>query len=166
MSLAKRYVSLNDEGKTLFWLVFVDVAILLMLTPFFFLSNIGIPLGWLLGSSVSILCYITMVKGSGLLMRVPASANGRNKGMAIAAVFSVLRLVLMLGALALAAFFTFKAEGNFLNFFTTAGAYLPLVIVAVVFVLVHNHRKKKSGEAAPIGEGEKKLEVGEEPLDD
>ncbi|MCR5078889.1 MAG: hypothetical protein K6B65_03085 [Bacilli bacterium] len=159
MGLKKRYIGLSDEGKTLFWLILVDLVVFLGMVPFFFLSFIGLPLGWLLGSAIEIVCFLTMIKGSGFILDIANEKNGRNRGRAWALVFAFLRFVLMVGGLVLSAVFTFKMEGNYLNFFACAAGYLPLMIVAIVFNLLH---KRKKDEKPVIKE---ELEEGEEPLD-
>ena len=162
MGFVKRYLSWTDEGKTLFWLIVADIAVFLALIPFFLLSNMGIPLGWLLGSVAVCLCYLSMIKGTGFVLKQASDANGRNRGMAFAVAFSLIRLFLMAGVLIFAAFMTFKVEGNFVNFFSTAAAYLPLILVSIVFTLT----RKKQKKAVPASEPEKDLEVGEEPIDE
>ena len=160
MSLKQRYSGLSDEGKTVFWLIIADVLVLVGLLPFFFFSNMGLPLGWLLGAVIVLLCYISMVKGSSFILSVAVTENGRNKGRAWAVVFAFLRFALMIGALIVSAVFTFKVEGGYINFFTCAAAYLPLILVAVIFTLAH----KKNKEDTKVAKVE--LEEGEEALDD
>ena len=60
MSLKQRYSGLSDEGKTVFWLIIADVLVLVGLLPFFFFSNMGLPLGWLLGAVIVLLCKGTV----------------------------------------------------------------------------------------------------------
>ena len=161
MGLSKRYMSWSDEGKTFFWLIIADVVIFLALIPFFLLSNMGIPLGWLLGSVAVCLCYLSMIKGSGFILRLANDPNGRNRGMAIALAFSLVRLFLMAGVLLFAAFMTFKVEGNFVNFFSTAAAYLPLILVSIIFTITRKKQHKPS-----LSPAEKILEEGEESIDE
>ena len=162
MSLAKRYLNWSQEGKTMFWLLVVDLAVFLALVPFFLLSNIGLPLGWLLGAVVVAICYLSVIKGTGFILQQASDANGRNKGMAMTMVFSLLRLLLIVGALVFAAFMTFKVEGGYVNFFTCAAAYIPLILVIIVFNLTR--RKKKKPTLAEMGK--KDLEEGEEAIDE
>lgn len=164
MKLAERYVKWEEEKRLLFWLIVVDVFGLAVFVPFFLLSNSGLFFGWLLGSAVEIICYLTMVYGSSLVLDYSSKRGGRERGIAVTLAFAALRFLLAVGSLVLAAFLTFKTEGKAINFFTTAGAYLPLVIVSIVFTLIHNREKKKGDKDAK--KEEKPLEKGEEAIDE
>ena len=163
MRTVERYVRASEEMKIFFWLCVVDVIGLFATLPLMLLSEPGYFFGWLLGSAVEAICYLTMIKGSGLILDFGKERGNRNKGIALSAAFSIGRLLLIVGSLILSAFLTFKIEGNAINFFTTAGAYLPLLVVAIVFTLIHNREKKAKPEGASPKPEE--LEVGEEEID-
>ncbi len=159
MAIKERYNGLSDEGKILFWLILADLVVFLGMVPFFFFGLMGLPLGWLLGTAVELICYLTMLKGGSVIMDVATQKNGRNKGRVWAPVFAFIRFILMVGALVLTAFFTFKMEGNYLNFFACAAGYLPLMLVSIVFTLL-SKRKKDEKPSTHV-----ELEEGEEAID-
>ena len=162
--LAKWYVAASDEGKIAFWLLAVDLFGALVFVPFCILSLPGLLYGWLFGCLIEFICCFTMIKGASMLVDLSSERGTRDKGIALTLGFAAFRFLLVGGALVLAAFLTFKVEGNWINFFTTAGAFAPLIVVSIVFTLIHNREKKK---ASP--KEEKKpapLEKGEEAIDE
>lgn len=115
---------------------------------FFFLSNPGVPLGWLFGSAIEIVCYITIVKGTSFLLD-PNKLN-RKRGL-IAPLFMLLRLALYAGGLVLAAFATFRwgsMSSSYLNFWAVFAAYMPMVVL-LLFVTFYRLKKQSPVEQKP-----------------
>lgn len=86
----------------------------------------GISLGIVLGTLIEIVCYLLLLKGSSFVM----SAN--KKGLFGAVIFNILRMALYVGGLVLGAFCTFVWEGNWINIFSLAIAYLPSTILLII----------------------------------
>lgn len=120
--MAKFYVNLSEKGKNLFLLIAITVVVFLALCPFFFFSNPGVPLGWLVGSAIEVACFFLLYLGTSVLVEHPTkmSAGG------FSVLFFFLRMALFAGGLVIAGFCTFKWKNNWLNIWSVAAAYLPL----------------------------------------
>lgn len=151
MKLAERYKTWSDEGKNLFILICVALFGILVTIPFIFLDNVGILLGWLLGSAINIIAYITIIKGSRALLR----QSGKAAGYAIFG-FSF-RFLLYAAGLLLAAFCTFRwgsmAHG-YCNIVSLALAYMPTWVTLVIVMLVRKEPKPDRQEAIAKKEAE------------
>ena len=146
MRLSQWFSKASEAKQNTFILGVVALVGFVCLSVFFFLNNPGVPLGWLLGSVIEIVAYITIVKGASFLLD-PSSLN-RNKGY-LAPLFMFVRLGLYTGGLVLAAFASFSwgsLESSYLNFFAVFAAYMPMVVV-LIFTTVY--RLKKSQASAP-----------------
>jgi len=159
--MAKFYAKLSETGKNVFILVAITVIVFVLLSPFFLLGNVGIPLGWLLGSATEIVCYLTIVFGAGLL----TSSVGKKSSVAagLAVLFNSLRLVFYAGGLVLGGLCTYKWQNNLLNVWTVFAGYLPLLFVLAITALVKAQKEKKhpSSESIAIPSAEK-AEEGED----
>lgn len=143
MRLAERYVRWSDEGKNLFILVCVALFGALVSAVFIFLDNVGVLLGWLLGSVINIIAYVSMVKGSKSLLK--SAREGSGKTASFAALFFLMRLFLYAAGLVLAAFCTFRwgtFEHGYCNLLALALAYMPTWITLVVVALIRGGKKQ------------------------
>lgn len=153
--MVKWFAKLSSEKKDLFIIVAVGLIVFVCLCPLFIIFQGAWPLGWLLGSVIDVVAYITIVKfTTGLLSNDPS----KKAGVAISTLASGGRYVLYAAGLIVAAICTFKPEwfGGFagFNFYACALAYLPMPIVVLVSNLMRN--KKQVAEADKKNEGDKK----------
>ena len=110
--------------------------------PFIFLDNVGVMLGWILGSIINLIAYITIVRGSNALLH--AGSNGK-VGL-LAALGFVLRLMLYAAGLTLAAFCTFRWNSHFLHFWFVFAAMLPIYPILIITTLLNKADKKDGGK--------------------
>lgn len=125
-------------GKNLFILIVVAIVGALVSLVFLVADNVGVLLGWLLGSAVNIFAYVTIYKGSASLL-----AGGSSKRAYLAVVWAFLRILLYAGALFLAGFASFKwgtLSHGYCNLISTALALMPTWIVVVCAALIR-HKK-------------------------
>ena len=145
-NLAEKYNKLSDHQKNLVILIAVAIIGALICVAFIFMDNVGVLLGWLLGSAVNIFAYVTMHMGSASLL----NPNGNPKSGYLAMVWAILRLFLYAGCLLLSGFATFKwgtlAHG-YCNIISCALALMPTWITLVVTTL---HRSNKHVEAQSV----------------
>lgn len=166
MKLAKWYLNLDTNRKTLFWIAAVGIAGFLLQTPlFFFRSADGYPggayaLGWLLGSVISVISFYTMILMSNALLS--SSTKGYTMGLSLGSAF--LRILLYGAALVVSAICTFRAEWfsgfNAFNFYTTFGAMLPFPFVTLFFYF-HEGRKATVVSSLPKTENAKVEEASQ-----
>lgn len=139
-----RYSKLSPFGKNLFILLCIALVGALISVAFIFLDNIGVLLGWLLGSAVNIFAYVTMEKGASYMLDPSTEA----KGGGLMVVGAIGRFVLYAGALVLAGFASFRwgslAHG-YCNLISCALALMPNWIV-LVFASLHRTRKEAKQE--------------------
>ena len=142
MKLVDWYNSASEMKKNIFLLSVIALIGLAATFIFFFLNNPGVSLGWLLGSAIEIICYITIVKGTSFLL----DPKGLDKKRAILApVFMLLRLALYAGGLVLAAFCTFRWGSNassYLNFWAVFAGYMPMVALLLFTTLLRLRKPK------------------------
>lgn len=133
--LVSKYKSWDDFHKNMFLLGIVTLVGALISVAFIFLDNIGVLLGWLLGSAVNFFAYVTMHVGSKRLLTPGADP----KSGYFTLLWAVLRLALYAGALLLSGFCTFKwgtlAHG-YCNLIAVALALMPTWIMLVVTGLI------------------------------
>lgn len=158
-NLVEKYRSWDDHQKNLFILIVIAVVGLLACVPFIFLDNIGVLLGWALGSVVNIIAFVTIWKGSASLLRQTDSNRGY-----LALIGAFLRIALYLGALLLSGFASFKwgtlAHG-YCNIISLSLALMPTWIVVVTTTLLRANRAKPVVKEEPKPAEEEKKE-GEE----
>jgi len=144
----EKYESWSEMGKNLFILIVVAVIGALISLVFLVADNVGVLLGWLLGSAVNILAYVSICKGSSRLL----STSGSAKQGYFAILWAFLRLFLYAGSLLLAGFASFKwgtlAHG-YCNLIAVALALMPTWIVLVLSTLSRN-RKTPKEEPKPV----------------
>ena len=157
MSLAQRFSSLSEEKKNLFILGAIALLGALVLVFSFFIDNPGLFYGWLLGSAIEILCYVTIFLGARFLLSGDGEAT---KGGLVGALFGTFRLLFYAGGLVLGGFATFvwgtPAHG-YCNVFTVFAGYLPLLFVLLVTTYL-SARKSKKGDTKPVEEEKKEGE--------
>ena len=141
MKLKERLSALDDSHLSLVLLSAVAIVVFVLSVPLFFLGFPGIPLGWLLGSGIEILNYWTMIRGAKIIL-TPENAKPV-RGAVFMIITTLMRVALWVGGLALAGFYTFRLESNWLNFWSTFAGYVPMTIVVVVSMIRKN---KKKGE--------------------
>ena len=149
-----RYAAWSDMKKNMFLLLMIAVAGTLISIPFIFLENVGVLLGWLLGSAVNFVAYVSIAKFSAAVLSQNQSKFGY-----FAMVGGFLRFLLYAGALVLAGFASFRwgtlAHG-YCNLISCALALMPTWILLVCTTLFRNAKSAKK----PVEE--KKTENPEE----
>lgn len=159
MSFRNSYDSWSDFKKNLFILLIIVAVGALVTAGFIFVDNVGVLLGWLLGSVVNIIAYITIEKGAGYLVETSGSESSKRGYLAI--VFNLSRLILYAGALILSAFASFKwgsLSHGYCNLVSCALALMPTWITLLVVTFKrarHLDEPVKKEEAKPEEEEEK-----------
>ncbi len=158
--LVEKYQSWSEMGKNLFLLVVVAIVGALISLIWVFLDNVGVLLGWLLGSAINIFAYFTMAKGASYLL----SGEATSKQGLWAALWAILRVFLYAGALVLAGFCSFKwgsLSHGYCNLISTALGLLPTWVTLAVAMFVRNRKDHSVTDARPVeapkdsdGEGE------------
>ena len=144
--LSTWYISASETKRNVFVLFCVAIVGFASLCLFFLLGNPGIPLGWLLGSLVGMLCYLSNVFGAKNL--TGDAANPKGKGVAITVGLFFLRFALIIGALVLSAMCTFKWKNSMLSIWSVGAGYFPMVIVLAIGAIASDRRYKKLEEEA------------------
>ena len=141
-SLVEKYRNWSDFKKNMFILLMVALFGAIVGIGFIFIDNIGVLLGWLLGSAVNIFAYATMYYGS---KRLLAPDTDPKKGY-FALIWAVLRLAFYAGCLLLSGFASFKwgtlAHG-YCNLIATALALMPTWVMLVITTFLRSHRPKE-----------------------
>ena len=143
--LVEKYESWGEMGKNLFILIVIAIIGALISLVFLVADNVGVLLGWLLGSAVNIFAYVSIYKGSASLL-----AGGSTKRAFLAVVWAFLRIALYAGVLFLAGFASFKwgtLSHGYCNLVSTALALMPTWIVLVCTALIR--RKKEPTPTKP-----------------
>lgn len=145
-TMIDKYLKLNDEQKTLVWLLAIGAVVFVGLCPLFFFyhsKGYSYPLGWLLGTVAEIIGFWTIMKmGQALLPK-----EGQERDAKKIILFVAIRFAVYVIALVLAGICTFKPEwfGGWaaFNFFATFAGLLP----AQIIVLVRSLKTKKGLKA-------------------
>lgn len=138
MTLAERFNKWDEYRKNLFILSAFGIFVTILLLPFCFFSLPGVPFGFLLGSIVSLIAYITIVKGSSLLL----TGNGGAATTGLTFVFVILRFALYGGVLVLAAFCTYRWNFAWLNFWGVFSGIIPMPALISIMELIKRHKAK------------------------
>lgn len=160
MKFVDWYNNASEMKKNLFLLGIITAIGFAATFIFFFMNNPGVPFGWLFGSAIEIVCYITIVKGTSFLLD-PNKLNPK-RGL-LAPLFMILRLALYAGGLVLAAFATYRwgsMASSYLNFWAVFAAYMPLPAL-LLFTTIYRLKKQQS-EVKPVPEEEKENKDAEE----
>ncbi len=142
MSLAKRFTSLSEEKKNLMILGGIALLGAFVLLFSLFIDNPGLLYGWLLGSAIEILCYVTIFLGARFLLSGDGEAT---KGGLVGALFGAFRLLFYAGGLVLGGFATFvwgSPSHGYCNVFTVFAGYLPLLFVLLVTTFLSSRKGK------------------------
>lgn len=154
-SLAKAYSSWSDERKNFMILVIIALVGFAVFCFGFFMNNPGLPLGWLLGSVIELICYVTIVKGSSFIL----DGSGDSKRGLLGAAFGTLRLVLYAAGLVVGGFCTYSwgtVSNGYCNIWTVFGAYLPVLFVVIFATLLRNKKSEPENNASNENKEEKK----------
>lgn len=127
--MVKFYNSLNETKQNVFWLLALTVLVFLALCPLFVISQGAYPLGWLLGSLIGVVGYLSISYGTGVILKSDAKV-----GATVFTAFSFfLRFFLYAAGLVIGAICTFKPQyfGGFnaFNIWTVFAGYLPLCLI-------------------------------------
>lgn len=166
--LVEKYESWSEMGKNLFILIVIAIIGALISVIFLVIDNVGVLLGWLLGSAVNLIAYISIYKGSSYLLSTSQSSS---KGY-LAALWSLIRFLLYTGSLLLASFASFKwgsLSHGYCNLISTALALMPTWIVLVFATVIRNGREAKKAAAIKAdkpAEPKEEAEVGETPVEE
>ena len=150
-----KYKSWDDFHRNVFILCCISVIGALVGVGFIFLDNIGVLFGWLLGSVVNMVAYVTIAKGSARLL----TPSTEPKQGYFALVGAVLRLFLYAGVLLLSGFCSFKwgtLSHGYCNLIATSLALMPTWIVLVITMLIR--APKLNAKPTPKAEDEEKKE--------
>ena len=147
MGLSDRYAKWSEFQQNLFWILAITVFGLAVSVGFVFVDNIGVMLGWLLGSAVNIFAYVSIFKGASYLL----SNSTSTKTGYLSIVWSLLRFVLYAGALLLAGFASFKWGSLSHSYCNLIAVGLALMPTWIVLLLTTFFRKEKpvAKEPAP-----------------
>jgi predicted ABC-type exoprotein transport system permease subunit len=141
MKLAEKFVKMKSEEKDFFILLAIAIIVFLCLTPLFFLSKGSWPLGWLLGSAVSLFAYWSIIKFTSSIL---SSDNTKKASTIFGVVAGGARIFLYAAALIVSAICTFKSQwfGGFsaFNFFSTFIAFMPMPLVLIISNLIRNKK--------------------------
>ena len=150
MSFAARYCSWSEEKQNLFLLAMIGLAGCLVLAFSAFIDNIGLLLGWILGTLIEIFCYITIVAGSRFLL-----SGNKESGSAfgvLGAAMGMFRLLFYAGGLLLGGFATFvwgSLSHGYCNVFTVFAGYMPLMIVLLIGTAIRLKKNSSPKQEEP-----------------
>lgn len=146
MRLVDWYNKRSEEGRNIFLLVLIAIAGFAATFIFFFLNNPGVPLGFLFGSLIEIIAYITIVKSAKFML----DPNGLSRKKALLApLFMVMRFLLYAGGLVLGAFATYRwgsMSCSYLNFWAVFAGYMPMVVI-LLFTTLYRLKRAPSNPA-------------------
>ena len=126
---------------------------------FIFQDNVGVLLGWLLGSAVNLFSYFTIYKGASYLI----SNSTSSKQGYLSMVWGMLRFLLYAGVLLLSGFASFKwgsLSHGYCNFIAAALALMPTWITLVITMFF---RAKKAETPTPKEDKQPQEEENGEP---
>ena len=149
MKFAERYHSWTEEKKNLFILVVIALVGVLVTAIFAFVDNIGVLLGWVLGSAINLICYVSLVKGTKALL---SSDIQGAKGGLVMALLSIARLLLYAAGLVLAGFASFRwgsLTHGYCNLISLALAYMPTWITLLFTFFLRLKSDKPASEPTP-----------------
>ena len=134
--MVEKYLKLNENQKTIFWLAAIGAVVFIGLCPLFFFYEIkgySYPVGWVLGTLAEILSFWTIIKMSEALL--PTEDNP-NPSAARVIIFVALRFLIYIAVLVIAAICTWVPSwfGGFdmFNFWTTFAGLLPVQVFLVI----------------------------------
>lgn len=141
--MLERYLNLKFEHRNIVIMLAISIGVFCALTPLFLIEQGPYAMGWLLGSLLSVLCYISMYKGNEYLL---SNSNDPKNGY-LAVLFYGARFLIMGASLIISAICTFQSGWfngfNLFNFWTTAAGYLLLFVYIPIITLFDS---KKGGK--------------------
>jgi hypothetical protein len=148
MNKVKKFLEMDAVHRALWIMIAVAVVVFVCLCPLFLLKSednypyVAYPFGWLLGSVIEILAYLTIIKMSKSLLTKKAD---HPVTMGLALLSGSLRMFLWASGLLVSAICTFKSEWfggfNAFNFYTCAIAYLPMLFIVLLTQFSANRKK-------------------------
>ena len=143
------YQKLDNDKKIFFWLSLIGLVVYLALMPLYFFGvdrGYQWPNGWLLGSLVELISYLTL-----LLMTNSLAKKAGEKNVIVVILNSLLRPFLYVVVLAIAAICSFRSEwfGGFdmFGFWAVFASLMPMPIALVIVHFVRkNPRKPTDGD--------------------
>ncbi len=142
------YLKLNRDSKIFFWLVILDAVVYLALMPLYFFGldkGYQYPNGWLLGSIVSLIAYVTLIKMSNGVV-----SKDTTKNLPLVVLSSFLRPLLYVLVLLLSGICTFKPEwlGGFdmFSFWTAFVSLLPMNAIILVCHFLDSRKSRSKSE--------------------
>ena len=133
--MVEKYLKLNENQKTIFWLAIIGAVVFIGLCPLFFFYEIkgySYPIGWVLGTLAEILSFWTIIKMSEAA--IPQEKGADPKALNIV-FYIALRFILYIVVLTVAAICTFTTwfgAFSLFNFWTTFAGLLPVQIYLFV----------------------------------
>jgi len=128
----KKWLSnLNTGYKTAVFSSLVLGVIYLAIIFFYFLNLPEFPNGFLLGSLVGILVYI--------LLGLSEVVDAKKKKVTFGIIVTILRFLLIGGALFLSAYLYYEKNAPIFNVFTVLGGYMSSLIIYIIVMI----REKK-----------------------
>jgi hypothetical protein len=144
MKLSEKFVNWEEWKRNVFILSIFAVVVTIALLPFALLGNPGIAVGFLLGSVISVLAYLSIVYSSFAILR----KDNDGKGMGLSVFFSFARMGLYAIGLVLGALATFVFKNAWLNFWAIFAAYMPMpALIAVLHIIGLGKKKENAPEA-------------------
>lgn len=138
--MKERFANWSEFQKNLFILLAIALVGTLVSVIFIFLDNVGVLLGWLAGSAVNLIAYITIAKGAAFVLDQSDLSGKRGY---LTAVFGMFRFLLYAGVLVLAGFASFRwgsLEHGYLNLVAVALALMPNWVV--LLIMTYSRLKK------------------------
>ena len=150
MKLSEKFVRWNEWQRNLFFLSAFALIVAVALLPFALLGQPGVPFGWLVGSAISLLAYLSIVYTSFAI----TNKDNDGKGMGLSVFFSFARMGLYAIGLVLGGLMTFVFKNAWLNFWTVFAGYMPMPILISIFHFVNMGKRKDDKVANPLMKGE------------
>ena len=153
MKLSEKFVRWEEWRRNTFVLIVFALMIGVIMLPFSLLGLPGLSLGWMAGSMISVLAYLTIVYSSNAILR----KENDGKGMGLSVFFSFARMAMYAIGLALGALVTFVFKSPWLSFWTVFAGYMPMPILIAAMHFVNLGKKKDAQSANPMPKGETSL---------
>ena len=147
MADKKPFAHMREWQLNLFVMGMLALFVAICLLPFAFFGHPGLIYGWLAGSGVSLLAYLSIVFGAKTILQ-PDGAKGIS--LLLTVVFATVRFLLYAAVLVAAAYVTFYLKSYAFNFWCVFAAYLPMPAVLLTRAALNkrdaNAAKKKEME--------------------
>ena len=143
MKLSEKFVNWEEWKRNVFILSVLAIVVTVALLPFALLGQPGIATGWLVGSMISVLAYLSIVYSSFAILR----KDNDGKGMGLSVFFSFARMGLDAIGLVLGALTTFVFKSPWLNFWAIFAGYLPMPgLIAILHFIGLGKKKENASE--------------------